>query len=285
MDPERDRTVRMLTADVVDTLGEIHRHVVDREIPIVLELTDSADGFAEKLVDDVQQVILDCFIHTTWPACPRHPKHPLWFRDGAWWCEQDGVRVAALGELHALDNHSVGGGELTVHVLSTERLELRWLTAEDAEFIIALTNDPDWLRYIGDRGIRTLDDARGYIAKGPASLYATLGFGLYAVDERASGTTTGICGLIRRDWLETVDIGFAFLPSFRGMGYAYEAAAATMEHAQALGFDRVLAIVSPDNADSIRLLTKLGMTFERTATEPGDDDGEVSVYGRSVAPG
>jgi RimJ/RimL family protein N-acetyltransferase len=167
-------------------------------------------------------------------------------------------------------------------VLSTERLVLRHLTAEDADFILALMNDPDWLRYIGDRGIRTADDARGYIATGPVDMYARLGFGLYAVELREDGIPIGICGLIRRDWLEDVDLGFAFLPRFRGAGYAYEAAAATVEHARApLGLDRLMAIVSPENEDSVRLLGKLGMTFERMAQPPGAG-GQVCVFGRAL---
>jgi len=171
-----------------------------------------------------------------------------------------------------------------MHVLSTERLELRWLAAEDADFIVELMNDPDWLRYIGDRGIRSADDARDYIATGPVSMYSSLGFGLYAVELRESGTAIGICGLIGRDWLEGVDVGFAFLPRFRGMGYAHEAAAATVEYARnTLGLDRVLGIVSPDNHGSVRLLEKLGMTLERMAMPPAEAR-EVCIFGRTLAP-
>lgn len=163
-------------------------------------------------------------------------------------------------------------------VIATERLVLRWLTGDDAPFILELTNDPDWLRFIGDRGIRTLDDARRYIETGPREMYTRLGFGLYAVERRDGGPPIGICGLIGRDWLESPDLGFAFLPAYRGMGYAREAAAATLDHARhALGIDRVLAIVSPGNADSIRLLKGLGMRFKRMALPPGASS-EVSVY-------
>ena len=169
-----------------------------------------------------------------------------------------------------------------MHVLTTERLVLRWLAAEDADFIVALMNDPDWLRFIGDRGIRTADDARGYIATGPTSMYARLGFGLYAVELRETQAAIGICGLVERDWLEAVDLGFAFLPRFRGAGYAHEAAAATLDHARMLGLDRVLAIVSPDNEDSVRLLTKLGFTFQRMARPPAAAD-EVCIFERGLA--
>jgi len=101
MDPERERVVRLLIADVVDTLGPNCQKIVQWELPNILELTDTVDSFAERLVEEVQQYILDSFIDTTWPSCPRHPKHPLWFHDGAWWCEQDGVAIVGLGELYA----------------------------------------------------------------------------------------------------------------------------------------------------------------------------------------
>jgi ribosomal-protein-alanine N-acetyltransferase len=169
-----------------------------------------------------------------------------------------------------------------VHVLSTERLSLRQLTMDDAPFILELTNDPHWLLHIGDRGIRTLDDARRYVENGPMEMYGRLGFGLWAVEPRGGGAPLGICGLLRRDWLDGVDVGFAFLPAHRGVGYAREAAAATLQHARdAFGIDRVLAIVSPANAASIRLLERLGMALERTARPPGDG-GEVCVYGRTL---
>jgi [ribosomal protein S5]-alanine N-acetyltransferase len=170
-----------------------------------------------------------------------------------------------------------------LRVLSTDRLQLRWLAAEDAEFILELMNDPDWLRFIGDRGIRTVDDARNYIATGPVRMYPS-GFGMYAVESTEGGNVIGICGLLRRDWLESPDIGFAFLPRFRGMGYAHEAAAATLEHARTLGLNRLLAIVSPDNQGSVSLLTKLGMTFERMASPPGEAS-EVCIYGRTLLSG
>ena len=168
-------------------------------------------------------------------------------------------------------------------VLATERLVLRRLAAEDADFILELMNDPDWLRFIGDRGIRTVEDARTYIANGPAAMISRLGFGLYAVELRNERTPIGICGLVRREWLEDVDLGFAFLPRFRGAGYAHEAAAATLEYAKTtLGLDRILAIVSPDNHDSVRLLNKLGFTFQRMVRPSAEAD-EVCVFGRALA--
>jgi len=101
LDQERDRIVQLLTSDVVTTVGGAHRAAVTAEVPRALEFTESAAEFAQKLADDVQQELHDTFVDTTWPACPRHRCHPLWYRDGAWWCEADGVALAPLGELSA----------------------------------------------------------------------------------------------------------------------------------------------------------------------------------------
>ena len=124
-------------------------------------------------------------------------------------------------------------------VLETGRLVLRWLTADDAAFIFRLVNDPTWIRYIGDKGVRTLEDAQRYIEEGPGEMYSRLGHGLYLVEIKGSGEPAGICGLIRRESLKDVDLGFAFLPEFRGRGYAFESASAVMIHeARALGLSR-----------------------------------------------
>ena len=168
-------------------------------------------------------------------------------------------------------------------VLETDRLSLRHLAEDDAGFVLELTNDPDWLRFIGDRGVRTLDDARAYVRDGPAASYARHGFGLYLVELKDGRAPAGICGLLRRDWLDDVDLGFAFLPRFRGMGLAHEAARGTLEYGRGvLGLRRIAAIVSPENAGSIRLLEKLGMRFERMALPP-DAAQEVCVYASAPA--
>ena len=165
-------------------------------------------------------------------------------------------------------------------VMETERLVLRHLTEGDAAFILRLLNEPSWIRFIGDRGVRELEGARGYIARGPAASYERHGFGLFLVELKGAGTPAGICGLIKRDTLEDVDIGFAFLPEFWGRGYALESAAATMEYARnVLGLKRVAAIVAPDNESSIRLLEKLGMSCERTIRLPGDPE-ELKFFAR-----
>jgi RimJ/RimL family protein N-acetyltransferase len=165
-----------------------------------------------------------------------------------------------------------------VTVLETRRLVLRRLGVDDAAFILELVNDPSWLRFIGDKGVKSEAAARGYIARGPMAMYERLGFGLYLVALKASGEALGICGLIKREALEDVDIGFAFLPRYRSQGYAHEAAAATLDYARrVLGLERIVAITSPDNAASIRLLERLGMRLEQTMCLAGDDH-EVSLF-------
>jgi len=166
-----------------------------------------------------------------------------------------------------------------VRVLETERLVLRWITAEDAEFILELLNEPSWLRFIGDRGVRALDDAREYVRNGPAAMYERHGVGLYLVESKQDAAPLGICGLIRRDSLEDIDIGFAFLPGYWGNGYALESSAAVLEYGRrALGLRRIVAITSPDNDSSIRLLEKLGLKFERTMRMPGETE-DVKLFG------
>ncbi|HEV7906231.1 MAG TPA: GNAT family N-acetyltransferase [Pyrinomonadaceae bacterium] len=151
-----------------------------------------------------------------------------------------------------------------MNIIETERLNLRPLDAGDAAFILELLNDPSFLRYIGDRSVRTHEDAARYILEGPVESYARHGFGLWLVELKDSQTPAGICGLVKRDALPDADIGYAFLPHFRSRGYAYEAAAAVMSYASgALGLRRVLAITNPENAGSIKVLEKIGLKFDR----------------------
>jgi [ribosomal protein S5]-alanine N-acetyltransferase len=148
-------------------------------------------------------------------------------------------------------------------MIETERLVLRHLEESDAPFILELLNDPSFLQYIGDKGVRTLDDARAYIRDGPVSSYATHGHGLNHVALKESGEAIGMCGLLRRPTLEHPDIGFAFLPTYWGQGYALEAAQAVMEHGRSvLGIEHVVAIASPDNVSSARLLNRVGLRLQ-----------------------
>ena len=157
-------------------------------------------------------------------------------------------------------------------VIETPRLLLRHLELHDAEFILELVNDPDWLRYIGDKKVKTVAEAHHYIARGPRALYERLGFGLYLVELRSTGEALGICGLIKRDTLDDVDIGFAFLARHGSRGYAREAAAATLDHGRrVLGLGRIVAITVPDNASSIHLLEKIGLRRMREMRLAGAD--------------
>jgi RimJ/RimL family protein N-acetyltransferase len=149
-------------------------------------------------------------------------------------------------------------------ILETQRLVLREFTPADGAFVLELLNDPGWIRFIGDKGVHTLDEARAYIGRVPMASYARHGFGLYLVELKESGVPIGMCGLIKRDALDDVDIGFAFLPQYCKQGYAYEAAQATLAHGKtALGLSRIVAITSPDNHTSIRLLEKIGLKHQR----------------------
>jgi RimJ/RimL family protein N-acetyltransferase len=167
-------------------------------------------------------------------------------------------------------------------VLETERLILRHQTIEDAAFILELLNDPSWIQYIGDRGVRTINDARDYILKGAQDMYARLGFGFYLTELKDGGIPIGICGLVKRDFLEDVDVGFAFLPRFWGKGYAFEAASAVMGYAQSvLGIKRIVAITSEDNHASAKLLKKLGLNFEAMIPYAGTDE-EVRLFAINI---
>lgn len=157
-------------------------------------------------------------------------------------------------------------------VVETERLVLRRLSFDDAEFILELLNEPSWIRFIGDKGVRTIEDARSYIAKGPMTMYEKCGFGLMLTSLKESGTPIGICGLIKRDTLEDVDIGFAFLPRYWSKGYAYESAAAMIAWGrETFGLQRIVAITSVDNDASGRLLKKLGMSLTGTVQMNGEE--------------
>ena len=170
-------------------------------------------------------------------------------------------------------------------VLETERLTLRRLSADDdGPFVLELVNDPDWLRFIGDKGVRSLEDARTYILKGPVDMYERLGFGMYLTELKSDRTPIGICGLIKRDSLEDVDLGFAFLPTYRSRGYAYEAASAVVSYGQrAFSLKRLVAITSPDNEASARLLGKLGFVFKKPLALSGGAD-VVNLFSLSALP-
>ncbi len=167
---------------------------------------------------------------------------------------------------------------MILSVVETKRLRIRHFDTGDAAFILKLLNEPSWLRYIGDKGVRTLESAERYLRNGPIEMYARLGFGLYLVELRDTGEPIGMCGLIKRDALDDVDLGFALLSEFRGRGYAREAASAVAAYGiETLGLPRIAAITSPDNESSIKLLGKLGFRFERLIRMRPDAE-ELKLY-------
>lgn len=170
----------------------------------------------------------------------------------------------------------------TLPELETSRLSLRRLDFDDAPFLVGLLNQPSFLANIGDRGVRNVDDAHRYLREGPMAMYEKFGFGLWHVARRSDGAPVGMCGLLRRDILPDVDVGYAFLPEYWGQGFAFEAAEATLRQAAGkFGLRRVIGVVSDHNAGSIRVLEKLGMSFERMVSMRPDEP-DVRLYGRSL---
>jgi RimJ/RimL family protein N-acetyltransferase len=163
-------------------------------------------------------------------------------------------------------------------VTETSRISLRWVKETDAAFIMTLLNEPGWLQYIGDKGIRTMDDAKNYIVNGPRTMYEREGFGLFLAECKDNQIPIGLCGLIKRDGLEDVDIGFAFLSDYQSQGYAFEAASATIDFAKDIGIKRLVAITTKDNEPSSKLLEKLDMKLEGYVTLPNDKE-ELKKYG------
>ena len=148
---------------------------------------------------------------------------------------------------------------------------------DDAPFILELLNDPSFIRNIGDRRVRTLDGARAYIRKGPVASYERFGFGLWLV-ELKDGASIGMCGLLKRNVLEDVDVGFAYLPAYQAKGYGFEGARAVLDHGRdVLRLPRIVAIVNNDNGPSARLLEKLGMKFERMV-QPFPDEPPLRLF-------
>jgi RimJ/RimL family protein N-acetyltransferase len=167
-------------------------------------------------------------------------------------------------------------------VLETERLILRRISIADAEFVLRLLNEPSFIRYIGDRGVRKLEDAREYIVNRLIASYERNGYGLYLVELREDSISIGISGLVKRDTLPDADIGFAFLPEYWSKGYAVESAVAVMNYArETLKLDRILAITSPDNAASAKLLGKIGLRYERMI-KLSDDAEDVKLFTSEV---
>jgi len=164
-------------------------------------------------------------------------------------------------------------------VIETARLSLRHLDYDDAPFVLDLLNQDTFLRYIGDKGVRDIASACEYLRQGPMESYWRYGFGLYLTSLRDSGVPIGICGLVKRDALADVDVGFAFLAQHAGRGYATESAAAVLEHGyRVFNLNRIVGITAPDNHASIAVLQKIGLRFERLI-RLGPDGKEVNLFG------
>lgn len=163
-------------------------------------------------------------------------------------------------------------------MIETERLKLRQFVLEDAEIIVRILNEPSFIENVGDKGVRTIEDAVAYLENGPFASYAANGFGAYLVQLKESGEPIGMCGLLKREQFDDPDVGYTFFPEFWRQGFAAEAVAAVLEDSRrTLGIDRIIAIVSPHNAPSSRLLEKLGFSFkEITNFQPSGD--EVLLY-------
>jgi RimJ/RimL family protein N-acetyltransferase len=167
------------------------------------------------------------------------------------------------------------------YILETDRLRLREFNFDDSPFIIELLNSPGWLKFIGDRNVRTAEQAKNYLEKGPFKSYKAFGYGLSMVERKEDGEPVGMCGILNRDTLEYPDIGFAFLPEHSGKGYAIEIVTALLRYAdEKIGLPVLAAIVVPDNTRSIRLLEKTGFVFEKVITLPGSDE-QLSFYKRT----
>jgi RimJ/RimL family protein N-acetyltransferase len=165
-----------------------------------------------------------------------------------------------------------------VKILETKRLILREVSADDAEFMLDLLNQPSFIKYIGDRNVHTVDESKEFIETRYVKSYRDNGFGLYAVELKDLGTVIGICGFVKRDTLPEPDIGFAFLPQFCGQGFAVEAAEGSMKYGEeTLGFTKVLAITTQDNESSGKLLLKTGFKFVESVKMPHDDE-ELKLF-------
>ena len=165
-----------------------------------------------------------------------------------------------------------------MRVLETKRLILRHFCIDDAVFVLQLLNEPSFIEHIGDKGVRNIEQARQYLVDGPISSYERFGYGLYRVELRGYGEVIGMCGLVRRARLDDADIGYALLKRYWSHGYARESAGAVLEHARdKLGLDRVVAVVSPGNLSSIRLLESIGLAYERMI-RLSDDEDELKLF-------
>lgn len=168
-------------------------------------------------------------------------------------------------------------------ILETPRLLIREFTSDDAAFIYTLMNTASWLRFIGDRNIHSEEDALEHIESKLIADYKTLGFGFWCVVEKSSGLPIGMNGLIKRENLHDVDLGFAFLPESAGKGYAYESSRLILDYAkEALKLEKLIAITNQDNTRSQALLEKLKFKSRGVVTVKAEW-GESLLYEKQLA--
>ena len=166
-------------------------------------------------------------------------------------------------------------------IAETERLIISKINIKDAPFFLELMNTPHWLKYIGDRNIKSIEDAEEAIKSGHLKSYKNNGFGFYKLLLKSEkNKTIGTAGLIKRDQLEDIDIGFGFLPDYEGKGFGYEASLEIMKLAkEVFNIEKLVAITNPNNKNSIKLLEKLGLTLEKRI-KPFEDDKELLLFAK-----
>ncbi|HAI19199.1 MAG TPA: RimJ/RimL family protein N-acetyltransferase [Xanthomarina gelatinilytica] len=168
-------------------------------------------------------------------------------------------------------------------IAETNRLIISKLTLEDASFILELTNTPHFIKYVGNKNLKTLEDAKNYLKEGTLKSFKNFGFGFYKLQlKQEQNKTIGTCGLVKREQLDHVDIGFAMLPSYEGKGFGLEASKEILKLAKnTFKLTRILAITLPTNSNSIKLLEKLGLTYEKRV-KPFEDDEELLLFAKDL---
>jgi RimJ/RimL family protein N-acetyltransferase len=167
-------------------------------------------------------------------------------------------------------------------IAETNRLIISKISLEDAPFFLKLVNTPNWIKYIGDRNLKTIKDAEDYLTNGILKSYKELGFGFYILQNKSDNEPIGICGLVKRDQLDEVDFGFALLPEFEAQGFGFEASTTILKVAKdVFNIKKILAITLPINTNSIKLLEKLGFNYEKRV-KPYEDDEELLLFAKQL---
>ena len=167
-------------------------------------------------------------------------------------------------------------------ITETNRLIISKISIEDAPFFLKLVNTPHWIKYIGDRNLKTIQDAENYLTNGILKSYKEFGFGFYLLQNKSDSEPIGICGLVKRDPLDEVDFGFALLPEFEAQGFGFEASIAILKIAEDIfKIKKILAITLPINSNSIKLLDKLGFNYEKRV-KLYEDDEELLLFAKQL---